>query len=233
MQEHFDLTTIIFALLAAFVVWKVRSILGTRTGHEQPPQERSGQHSSASDIPSGPDQAANDSQGHSQRNLSSETRWAPFAAPGSDLWVNLDQLAKMDTSFTPREFLEGAKAAYEMILLAFSNGNRATLQPLLSKEVFDSFASAISERENNGQVAETTLVSIEKAEIKKLVLKGTTVQVVVGINSKLISAIRATSGALIEGSSEKVVDMTDIWTFSRDSNSRDPNWRLISTEDVQ
>jgi len=139
----------------------------------------------------------------------------------------------MDTSFTPRAFLEGAKAAYEMILLAFSNGDRTTLQPLLSKEVFDSFASAISERENNGQVAETTLVSIEKAEIKKLDIKGTTVQVVVGINSKLISAIRAASGAVIEGSSEKVVDMMDIWTFSRDSSSRDANWRLISTEDSQ
>ena len=233
MQEHFDLTTIVFALLAAFVVWKVRSVLGTRTGHEQPPQERSGQHLSVSDIRSRLDQAANDSQGHSQRDLSSETRWVPFAAPGSDLWFNLDQLAKMDTSFTPMEFLEGAKAAYEMILIAFSNGDRTILQPLLSKEVFDSFASAISERENNGQVAETTLVAIEKAEIKKLVIKGTIVQLVVVINSKLISTIRAASGVVIEGSSEKVVDMTDIWTFSRDSSSRDPNWHLVSTEDAQ
>jgi predicted lipid-binding transport protein (Tim44 family) len=232
MQEHFDLTTIIFALLAAFVVWKVRSILGTRTGHEEPPQERLSQHSSAADVTSRQDEAANDTTGHSQRNLTSETRWAPFAVPGSDLWVNLDQLAKMDTSFTPREFQEGAKAAYEMILLAFSNGDRATLKPLLSKEVFDSFATAISERENNGQVAETTLVSIERAEIKKVVIKGTIVQVVVGFNSKLISAIRVASGSVIEGSAEKVVDMTDIWTFSRDSSSRDPNWRLISTEDA-
>jgi predicted lipid-binding transport protein (Tim44 family) len=232
MQEHFDLTTIIFALLAAFVVWKVRSILGTRTGHEEPPQESLGQHSNAADVTSRQDEAANDTIGHSQRNLTSETRWAPFAAPGSDLWVNLDQLAKMDTSFTPREFQEGAKAAYEMILLAFSNGDRATLKPLLSKEVFDSFATAISERENNGHIAETTLVSIERADIKKLVIKGTIVQVVVGFNSKLISAIRAGSGSVIEGSAEKVVDMTDIWTFSRDSSSRDPNWRLISTEDA-
>lgn len=232
MQEHFDLTTIIFALLAAFVIWKVRSILGTRTGHEQPPQERLGQQSIVPDVTSREGVAANDSICHSQRDLTFETRWAPFAAPGSDLWVNLDQLAKMDTSFSPREFQEGAKAAYEMILLAFSNGDRTTLQPLLSKEVFDSFKSAISERENNGQIAETTLVSIERAEIKKLIIKGTIVQVVVEFNSKLISAIRAASGLVIEGSPEKVVDMTDIWTFSRISSSCDPNWRLISTEDA-
>lgn len=232
MQEPFDLTTIIFALLAAFVVWKVRSILGTRTGHEQPPQERSDRRPGASDVTATPHGAANDSTGRPQRDSTSETRWAPFAAPGSDLWVNLDQLVKVDPSFTPREFLEGAKAAYEMILVAFSTGDRSTLQPLLSKEVFDSFAFAISERETNGHAAETTLVSIDKAEIKKLVIKGTIAQVVVGFNSKLISAVRDASGAVIEGSPEKVVDMTDVWTFARDSSSRDPNWRLISTEDV-
>lgn len=232
MQEPFDLTTIIFALLAAFVVWKVRSILGTRTGHEQPPQERSDRPSGASDVASTQHGAANDSIGRTQRDMAFETRWAPFASPGSDLWVNLDQLVKMDPSFAPREFLEGAKAAYEMILIAFSTGDRTILQPLLSKEVFESFSSAISEREINRQVAETTLVSIDRAEIKKLVLKGSIVQILVGFNSKLISAIRDASGAVIEGSSEKVVDMTDVWTFARDSGSRDPNWRLISTEDV-
>jgi predicted lipid-binding transport protein (Tim44 family) len=171
--------------------------------------------------------------GRIQRDLTSETRWAPFAAPGSDLWMNFDQLGKMDPSFKPHEFLEGAKAAYEMILGAFSIGDREALQPLLSKEVFDSFASAISERESNGQIAETILVSIERAEIKKLFIKGSTAQVVVGFTSKLISVIRNETGAVIEGSPDKVVDMADVWTFSRDSSSRDPNWRLVSTEDAK
>lgn len=231
MQEPFDLTTIIFALLAAFIVWKVRSILGTRTGHEQPPVERSDRRVGHPDVSSTQHGAANDSLGRSQRDLISETRWAPFAAPGSDLWVNLDQLVKMDPSFTPREFVEGGKVAYEMILIAFSTGDRATLKNLLSKEVFESFNSAISERELSGQVAETTLVAIDRAEIKKLIVKGTDSQIVVCFNSKLITAIRDAYGAVVEGSAEKVVDMTDVWTFARDIGSRDPNWRLISTED--
>lgn len=232
MQEPFDLTTIIFALLAAFVVWKVRSVLGTRTGHEPPPQERSDRRVGQPDAALTQQGAANDTLARAQRDLTSETRWAPFATPGSDVWLNLDQIVEIDPSFTPREFLEGAKSAYELILMAFSTGDRTTLQSLLSKEVFESFASAIAEREANGRVAETTLVSIDKAEIKKLILKGTLVQIVVCFSSKLISAVRDASGDVIEGSAEKVVDMTDVWTFARDSSSRDPNWRLISTEDV-
>lgn len=232
MQETFDLTTIIFALLAAFIVWKVRSILGTRTGHEEPPKEHSDRTAGSSNATSTIHGAANDSPGSTPRDLSLQTRWSPFAAPGSDLWINLDALSKIDPSFTPREFLEGAKSAYELILTAFSIGDRAALRPLLSKEVFDSFSSAITEREASGRVAETTLVSIDKAEIKKLFLKETLVQIVVGFNSKLITAVRDTTGAVVEGSPERVVDMMDVWTFARDSNSRDPNWRLISTEDA-
>ena len=231
MQEPFDLTTIIFALLAAFVVWKVRSILGARTGHEQPPQAGGNNHNQ-SKLKSAQQSAANDSNTLSQLDLGSETRWSPFAAPGSDVWASLDQLAKIDPSFTPRDFLEGAKSAYELILTAFSSGDRAILQSLLSREVLESFVSAINEREAKGHVAETVLVSIDRAEIRKLILKGTLVQIVVGFSSKLITAVRDPSGAVVDGSSEKVVDMTDVWTFSRDGASRDPNWRRISTEDI-
>jgi predicted lipid-binding transport protein (Tim44 family) len=231
MQEPFDLTTIIFALLAAFVVWKVRSILGARTGHEQPPQAGGNNHNQ-SKLKSAQQNAANDSNHVSQLDLGSETRWSPFAAPGSDVWASLDRLAKIDPSFTPRDFLEGAKSAYELILTAFSSGDSAILQSLLSREVLENFLSAINERESKGHVAETILVSIDRAEIKKLILKGTFVQIVVGFSSKLITAVRDPSGAVVDGSSEKVVDMTDVWTFSRDGASHDPNWRLISTEDI-
>ncbi len=231
MQEPFDLTTIIFALLAVFVIWKVRSILGARTGHEQPPQAGRNNHNQFK-LKSAQQSAANDSNNVSQFDLGSETRWSPFAAPGSDVWASLDHLAKIDPSFTPRDFLEGAKSAYELILTAFSSGDRAILQSLLSREVLENFLSAINERESKGHVAETVLVSIDRAEIKKLILKGTFVQIVVGFSSKLITAVRDPSGAVVDGSSEKVVDMTDVWTFSRDGASHDPNWRLISTEDI-
>jgi predicted lipid-binding transport protein (Tim44 family) len=98
--------------------------------------------------------------------------------------------------------------------------------------VLENFVSAINEREAKGNVAETVLVSIDLAEIRKLILKGTLVQIVVGFSSKLITAVRDPSGAVVDGSSEKVVDITDVWTFSRDGASHDPNWQLISTEDI-
>ena len=234
MQESFDITTIIFALLAAFVVWKLRSVLGTRTGHERPPQERPRRADRADELKSDGKVirlpgAAND-VGAAEPVNGGADRWAPFASADSSLAKGFDQIVAMDATFHPPEFVEGAKGAYEMIIGAFAAGDRQTLRGLLAKDVYDSFADAITDRESRGETVETTFVSIDKAEFADVQIKSKTASITMKFQSKLITATRDRSGAVVDGNSDKIVDMVDIWTFARDVTSRDPNWRLVATE---
>jgi predicted lipid-binding transport protein (Tim44 family) len=233
MQEPFDISTIIFALLAAFVVWKLRSVLGTRTGHERPPERRT--RTEVAEDAAGDGKvirlpgAANDSIS-AEPNKAGPDRWSPFAQAGTPVAAGFDQVVALDPSFRPREFVEGAKSAYEMIISAFAAGDRNALKGLLAKDVYESFVAAIADRESRGEVAETTFVSIDRADYTDVQLRGKTANITVKFQSKLISATRDKSGAVIDGSPDKVVDMIDIWTFARDVTSRDPNWRLVATE---
>jgi predicted lipid-binding transport protein (Tim44 family) len=140
---------------------------------------------------------------------------------------------RSDSGFRPRDFLNGARMAYEMIVMAFADGDRKTLKNLLSKEVYEGFDAAISEREKRGEVVKSTFVGIDKADIVQVVMKDSEAQVTVRIVSQLISATFDKAGALIEGDQETVAEVTDIWTFARDIRSRDPNWKLIATESEQ
>ncbi len=232
MQEPFDITTIIFALLAAFVVWKLRSVLGTRTGHERPPQDRTRSDSLDKTKPEGNvirlPGAANDA-GHNGPAASAD-RWAPFAGVGSDVATGFDEIVALDGDFRPAEFVEGAKGAYEMIIGAFAAGDRSSLQGLLAKDVYDSFAAAVTDRESRGDSVQTTFVSFDRAEFVDAHVRGKTANVTMKFQSKLITATKDKSGAVIDGSTDKVVDMTDIWTFARDLTLRDPNWKLVATE---
>lgn len=232
MQEPFDITTVIFALLAAFVVWKLRSVLGTRTGHERPPQDRARPDGLQNTKPEGNvirlPGAANDA-GNSAPAANAD-RWAPFASSGSAVATGFDQIAALDAGFRPGEFVEGAKGAYEMIISAFAAGDRSTLQGLLAKDVYESFAAAVADRESRGETVQTTFVSFDRAEFEDAHVRGKTANVTMKFQSKLITATKDKSGAVIDGSTDKVVDMTDIWTFARDLTLRDPNWKLVATE---
>jgi predicted lipid-binding transport protein (Tim44 family) len=104
------------------------------------------------------------------------------------------------------------------------------LRDLLAKDVYDSFASAISDRESRGETVDTTFVSIDRTSLEEAQLRGSTAQITVRFQSKLITSTRDRAGAIIDGNSDKVVDMVDIWTFARDTASRDPNWLLVATE---
>lgn len=119
-----------------------------------------------------------------------------------------------------------------MIVLAFAAGDRATLEPLLARDVFDSFSAAITDREGRGHKVETTFVSMEKALIADAQMRGRTAQVAVKFQPQLITVTRDRDGAIVDGSTDHVADVTDLWTFARDINSRDPNWRLVATETV-
>ena len=132
----------------------------------------------------------------------------------------------------PDAFIAGAKAAYEMIVTAFAEGDRKALKNLLSREVYDGFVSAIAQREGRGETIEFRFVGIDKAEFTDASLKGGTEQVTVRFHSKLISATHDKAGAVIDGDPVHVGDVTDIWTFARETTSRDPNWKLVATESV-
>ena len=172
-MHEFDVTTIIFAALAIFVLYKLRSVLGTRTGNERPPTDPFSRRvdPAASNAP-----AADDTGKVIRLPGAAQPQPVPTtpAAPPQELykglasepaWPGLTDIKASDASFDPRSFLDGARTAYEMIVTAFAAGNRDMLSGLLAKDVFDSFASEISAREARGETVEMTFVSIEKATI--------------------------------------------------------------------
>jgi predicted lipid-binding transport protein (Tim44 family) len=239
MQDSFDLTTIIFLALAVFVIWKLRSVLGQKTGRERPPLDPATRREAAPSPrqDAGPGEPGNVVRlpGAAARPAGAAVelapdRWKGIAEPGSAVALGLDEIAKAEPGFDVRGFLEGSKMAYEMIVSAFAQGDRKTLKNLLSRDVYDGFDRAIGEREKRGEKAETTFVSIDKADIVGIEVRNQVAHVMVRFVSQLITATRNAQGAVVDGSPEAVVEVTDVWTFARPIGSRDPNWQLVATE---
>ena len=139
------------------------------------------------------------------------------------------RIKAVDRSFREREFVKGARGAFEMVVEAFANGDGKTLKTLLDGPVYENFASAIREREKAGQTLETTLVGIDEAEIIGAELQGRYAVVTVKFVTGQVNATRDASGEIVDGDPNNVVQVTDIWTFRRDARSSDPNWLLIAT----
>jgi predicted lipid-binding transport protein (Tim44 family) len=235
MPEVFDIYTIIFLALAVFIFLRLRSVLGQRTGRERPPYDpysaRDVVRSPASDkVVSLPPRPAEASTRPAEPAAPAADRWKDVVESGSAAAAGLDAIAAADQNFDAKHFIAGARAAYEMIVTAFASGDRKQLRDLLSREVFDGFDSAISERERRGETAETRFVSIDASTITAAELRNRVAQITVRFVSKLVSTTRDTAGAVVDGSAEKVTDVTDVWTFTRDTSSRDPNWKVVATE---
>lgn len=232
------MTTIIFALLAAFVVWKLRSVLGTRSGTEKPPFNPFAKRASLGPRPGDPARDPVDRviplPGAAEPALvpapDKSNRWKPYAEPDSPAWAGLDAIVAADPSFAIKPFADGAKAAYEMIVTAFAAGNREVLRNLLAPGVFESFAAAIDEREKRGEKVTTTFVSIDKVSVEQAALQGNTAEIKIHFTSQMITATRDQADKVVDGSPDRVVQVDDIWTFERDTKSRDPNWKLAATE---
>ncbi|MGA0597004.1 Tim44/TimA family putative adaptor protein [Enterovirga sp. CN4-39] len=239
MQDSFDVTTIVFLALAIFVIWRLRSVLGQKTGHERPPMDPFTRRDTVDNSrPAAPGAdnvvrlptSGNDRPAPAAPVTPPADRWAGVAEAGTPVARGLDEIAKIEPEFDARGFVEGAKSAYEMIVMAFAQGDRETLRNLLSKDVFEGFERAIADRESRGEKAETTFVSIDKAELAAVDVRNRVAQVTVRFVSKLITATRDASGKVIDGNPETVVDVTDVWTFARTLGTRDPNWHLVATE---
>lgn len=234
MQDVFDIYTIIFLALAVFIFLRLRSVLGQRTGRERPPYDpyaaREPVRPAAENVVSLPNRVTESVVNKPDEATEPAERWKGVAESGSPLAAGLDAIAATDAAFDPKHFLTGARAAYEMIVNAFAEGDRRTLKNLLSREVYDGFEAAIAEREKRGDTVESRFVSIDNATITAAEVRGRSAQLTVRFQSKLISVTRNKAGDVIDGSADKVTDVTDVWTFARDLSSRDPNWKLVATE---
>lgn len=211
---------VIFAMIAVFLVFRLKSVLGRKTGEERrrpdpftAPVERE-----AVDLGSNP--AAVERPAPPPLYQPGEHR--PLAA-----W--LDAIREADPSFDERTFLGGAKAAFGMVVEGFAKGDRETLKLLLSPDVYRGFAGEIDRRQRAGETLETRVERVREADIEEARLEGTTARVAVRFVSDQVNVVRDGSGAVIDGDENAVEEVRDVWTFARDTRSRDPNWALVET----
>ena len=255
MSDGFQFYDIIFfALIAIFIILRLRGVLGRRTGQqrqrhadrftrtEKAPEESQAQPQgeivhlpdrtrpapeAPQDVP--PEDMATEPA--SPRPMRAERREAESERDDavSGLRAGLEQIRRADHEFSPRRFVQGAQAAFEMVVDAFAKGDTATLRPLLGDDVYDEFAAAIRERMADGHVQETTIVALDAAEIISAEMRSSTARVTVKFVSQQINVVRDKEGEEVGGDSSLIERVTDIWTFARNTRSSDPNWALIET----
>jgi predicted lipid-binding transport protein (Tim44 family) len=229
-MQFLDIGTLFFIVVAVVVGLQLRNALGKRTGNERPPydpyagsrREKVDSEKPAGNVVTLPKRKADGAKDYGSIDQITKL--------GSDANNGLRALKDSDPNFEPKDFLEGAKGAYEMIVTAFASGDRKTLKNLLSKDVNDGFVSAIAEREMRGEKVQSNFVGISKMDIIDADLKGSEGHITLKIISQLISATLDKDGNVIDGDKEEVSDVKDVWTFARDTRSRDPNWKLVATE---
>jgi len=219
-------------------------VLGRRTGHEQTRYERykaqqessqrNGKVPSQDKVVTLPrrerEEATARPMAEPQVRADVEERVKGLAAGNAGIAKGLVDIVRADATFEPDSFLKGARAAYEIIVTAFAEGNRKTLKGLLSRDVYEGFAGAITDRESRGEQVDQSFVGIKGADIVEAELKNGVGQVTVKFVSELISATRDRGGEVITGDPKRIKEVTDIWTFAREVASRDPNWKLIATQ---
>lgn len=245
MFGEIDPITLISLIVAVVAILKLRSVLGRRTGDEETRIERvRAEHRERA--------AASDKVVTLPRREGAEA-YQPAEADGANAVAEVEakirssysdgvqpvqqgllEILGQDSSFDPQHFTQGARAAYEMIVTAFAEGNRRMLKDLLDTDVYDGFIAAIADRESRGEQIDQSFVGIEKADIVEAELRKGVAYITVRFVSQLISATRDRNGEIISGDDKRVKDVTDIWTFSRDMSSAralaNPNWKLVATQ---
>ena len=220
--QFFDV--ILLALLTGFIAFRLYSVLGRRTGHERLPDDQLHLPDGARPNPKAPPVKDN------VVSLPERTAQAGVgAANTTPLTRGLLDIKLSDRSFDSDRFLGGARAAYEMIVTAFAHGERETLHPLLSDDVFETFDREIRAREAMKERVDFTFLSLKSARITAAELKGQMAEITVTFESEIMLAGYDPSGALIEGDAKTPHQVNEVWTFARDTRAGDPNWTLIST----
>jgi predicted lipid-binding transport protein (Tim44 family) len=218
LPHYFDI--VLFAMVAVFLVLRLRSVLGRRTGNERPP-----------DALVRRAEPARDKVGESVVPFGNRT--APpllvTATPADAVAVGIERIRSGDPGFDPSQFLEGARSAFDMIVDAFAAGDKARLRPLLSDEVYKPFTAAIDERTAAGETLETRVLAMKSVDIVEAGQVGRFARVTLKFVSDQINVLRAHDGSVVDGDPEHGVEKTDFWSFNRDIRSSDPNWVLIAT----
>ncbi len=246
MDGKLDMITLLSLVVAVIAVLKLRSVLGKDTGDEARRAERAQAERRRQQAADGGkvvalprrDAAAGADTVTASGNVAvadGEQRIRSFAASDATVMGGLLDILKYDAAFDPTVFLGGAKQAYEMIVTAFAEANRKILKDLLSREVFDEFVAELNARDRRGDVIDQSFVGINKADIVDAEMKGGVATVTVRFVSQLISATRDRTGTVTSGDPQKIRDVTDVWTFSRDISSararQNLNWKLIATQE--
>jgi predicted lipid-binding transport protein (Tim44 family) len=215
---------IIFAALAVFIIWKLRSVLGVRVDRDIPPSSHlaaGGPGASARAAFVAPERAAPRAQ------PPAASRWDGVADRDSEGWSGLDDIALSDPGFDGATFLSGARRAYEMIVAAFARGDRAALQPLLAKTAYDGFETEIARREAAGETLETAIVAIDGFKVQSARAQPGLNEIVARIEARLLQVRRDREGKTIDGG--RTIPVVELWTFARDPRAADPNWKLVAT----
>ena len=241
MDEFFDIPTLIVIAIAIFVLFRLRSVLGTRTGNERPPLQRAQPNPQNKPAPAPavddnvtpirgtvplPDSDA------TRRTVKLEAEVEQLSHGDAAVAAGLKAIGEADQTFSPKLFLEGAKQAYEMIVTAFATGDRKTLKTLLEKEVYDGFEKAIIDREAADRKIDFTFVGLPKIEIAEAELDKRDARVAIKFTAEVVQATKDKDGTIVDGDAEKVQTIADEWTFARSPKSRDPNWRLVATNQL-
>jgi predicted lipid-binding transport protein (Tim44 family) len=238
MDEFFDIPTLIVIGVAIFVLFRLRQVLGSRTGTERTPLQRAPQQAQkpANDekvvqMRPVPQPAPQDGDAE-RRALKLNAEIEQLSHGSAEVAAGLKAIAEADPAFSPKAFLEGGKQAYEMIVTAFATGDRKTLKNLLEKDVYDGFERAIADREAAGRKVDFTFVGLPKVEISDADYDKRETRVAVKFNAEIVQATRDKDGTLIEGNADQVQLIADEWTFARNPKSRDPNWKLVATNQL-
>jgi predicted lipid-binding transport protein (Tim44 family) len=210
---------LVLAGIAIFLILRLRSVLGTREGFEKPP------------LP-----APADARRRSRPELEvieggADRDITDHVPEGSDSARALAAMKALDGAFNVREFLTGARAAYEMILMAFERGEVTAVKPFISAEVFDAFAAVVEERDRKGLRVEATFVGISDLALKEATFdrQSREAEISVRFVGEMTSVVRDEAGDIVEGSTTEIKRHRDVWTFARTMGSPDPNWILVAT----
>ncbi len=211
----FPIDLVLFGMIAAFLVLRLRSILGRRQGFERPAEPR---------VPLRPVAA----EGAVIDGVAERVPPArPLPDPASPAGVALARMQTVDRNFQPGRFLDGAETAFRMIVTAFAGGQRDTLRPLLSPDTYHAFEAAIAARETAGETQRTEVRGFHNTSIESAELRGTVAAITVRFITDQVNITTAANGSISSGT-DAVTEITDIWTFERDLTVADPTWRLIA-----
>ena len=211
---------VILALVALFIGLRLYSVLGERTGHEQQPILKPAE----SDARAAP-QVTQPVAPQPVAPEAGDLAYIPTAGPG------VRAILAADSNFDVARFLDGAKAAYRMILEAFWKGDLDTLKSHVEPHIYDAFAASVEQRTKDGLTLDNRLVAIEQAVISEATLERSVALVTVRFEADIAAVTRNGEGQVVAGSMSDAVQTRDLWTFRRDLASRDPNWLLIETDE--